>query len=198
MVSDLTFSCQCGAVTGVIAQADPRHGDRVVCHCTDCRALTRYLGHDKRVLDRNGGTALYQSRCASLRIATGLDRLACLHMTGGPILRWYAACCRAPLFNTWKTGRVPFVTTHLSACDSARVDLALGDPVGHVYLSEATGDPSGLRELKTSKLMRRFLMRMIKDIASGDRRRSPLFDPKTLAPVALPYRLTPDERAALD
>lgn len=197
MEPDLPFSCQCGIVTGTIARAGPRQGDHVVCHCSDCQALTRHLGHDKRVLDRNGGTALYQSRCASLRVTSGLDKLACLHMTEGPILRWYAACCRAPLFNTWKTGRIPFVTTHLSACDPGHVAKALGPPIGHLYLADATGDPAGLQELKRSALMRRFLVRMVKDILAGHRRRSPLFDPKTLAPIAVPDRLTRDQRQAL-
>lgn len=198
MASDLSFSCLCGAVTGAIMRASARNGDHVVCHCSDCQALARHLGHADRVLDRYGGTALYQSRCASVRIESGRDRLACLRMTDGPLLRWYAACCRAPLFNTWKTGRVPFVTTHFSACDPDRVAEAIGPPIGHLFLSEATGNPAGLQELKESKLMRRFLVRLVKDVASGDRRRSPLFDPATLNPIAAPYRLTPDERAALN
>jgi hypothetical protein len=46
-------------------------------------------------------------------------------------------------------------------------------------------------------LMRRFFPRMIKDIVSGDRRRSPLFDTKTLEPIAEPHRLTAEERQAL-
>ena len=198
MGSDLPFSCQCGAVTGVVTEASPADGDHVVCHCTDCRALTRYLGHSERVLDRNGGTELYQSRCARLRIASGLDHLAALHLTDKPLMRWYAACCRSPLFNTWANGRVPFVTTHLSACNPDQVNAVLGPPKGHLFLREALGDTGGLHELTFMGLTWGYLKRAAKDTLSGDRRRCPLFDHDTLAPIVAPYRLSREERRALD
>lgn len=198
MGSDLPFSCQCGAVTGVIREASPADGDHVVCHCTDCRALTRYLGQAERVLDRNGGTELYQSRCARVQIASGLEQLATLHLTDKPLMRWYAACCRSPLFNTWANGRVPFVTTHLSACNPDQVRAVLGSPKGHLFLREALGDTSGLHELTFMGLTWGFLKRATKDTLSGYRRRCPLFDPRTLAPIAAPYRLSREERRALD
>lgn len=67
MASDLSFACECGAVSGTLLGVGAGQGDHVVCHCTDCQDLARYLGHAGRVLDAHGGTALYQSRCARLR-----------------------------------------------------------------------------------------------------------------------------------
>lgn len=197
MSATLPFACRCGTVTGALLDVGPDQGDHVVCHCTDCQDLTRHLGHAEHVLDAHGGSALYQSRCARLRIDRGLDRLACVHLTDKPTLRWYAACCRMPLFNTYANGRIPYVTIQLAACDPGRRDALTGPPRGHLFIADAIGDTSGLSKLSMAKLMRRFFPRMVKDILSGDRRSSPLFDAATLEPIATPHRLSAAERLTL-
>jgi hypothetical protein len=197
MASDLSFACDCGTVTGTMLRVGPDQGDHVVCHCTDCQNLTRHLGHAERVLDAHGGTALYQARCARVRIGTGRDRLACVHLTDKPTLRWYAECCRTPLFNSYANGKVPYITIQLAACDPATRDRLVGPPRGHLFTADGIGDTRDLRKMSMGTLMRRFFPRMIKDIVSGDRRRSPLFDTKTLEPIAEPHRLTAEERQAL-
>lgn len=194
---DLPFACRCGAVTGVIEKATPGEGDRIVCHCVDCRDLVRYLGQEERVLDHLGGTDLYQSRCARVKLHSGREKLASLHMTNGKTLRWYAACCNSPLFNSYANGRMPYVTTILANADPDKCNALLGTPVGHVFPEQATGDASGLPKMSFGKLMRRFFKRMFKDLMSGDRRRSALFDAKTLEPIATPRHLTEAEREAL-
>jgi hypothetical protein len=197
MPSNLSFACDCGTVTGTMAVISGE-GDHVVCHCTDCQDLTRHLGH-QQLLDAQGGTSLYQTRCARMRLDTGGDRLACLHLTDAPTLRWYAACCRTPLFNTFKNGKLPFITILLAACDDpAEREQVLGPPRGHLFLQDGIGDTSGLRKMGTPTLMRRFFIRAIKDIVSGDRRRSALFEAGTLDPIATPHRLTGEERQALN
>lgn len=193
----LPFACPCGAVSGIIEQANPREGDRVVCHCSDCRDLVRHLGQEDRILDPLGGTDLYQSRCARVKIHTGREKLACLHMTAGKTLRWYADCCNAPLFNSYANGRLPYVTTLLANTDAARRDAMLGEPLGHLFTDEATGDARHLRTMSFNALMFRFFGRMLKDLVSGDRRRSALFDPASLKPIAAPHRLTEAEHRAL-
>jgi len=198
MTSNLSFACDCGTVTGTLIDVGPGPGDHIVCHCTDCQDLTHHLGHAERVLDAHGGTSLYQTRCARMRLDTGRDRLACLHLTDAPTLRWYAACCRTPLFNTFKNGKLPFITILLAACDPAARKQALGPPRGNLFLQEAIGDASGLPRMSTATLMRRFFVRAIKDIVSGDRRKAALFDAKTLEPIAVPHRLTDEGRQALN
>lgn len=195
MTSDLPFACECGAVSGTLRIG--AEGDHLICHCTDCQDLTHYLGHADRLLDAHGGTALYQTRCAGMRLDTGHDRLACVHLTDKPTLRWYAACCRLPLFNTIGTGKLPFITVQVGACDPAERERLLGASRGHLFTQDALGDTSALHKLGTATLMRRFFVRVIKDIVSGDRRRAALFDPKTLKPIATPHRLTGEERDAL-
>ena len=194
--TDLPFACECGSVAGVVERATIAEGDYVVCHCTDCRDLVRHFGKQDRILDAHDGTALYQSRCARMRLHKGKDQLAGVHMTDGPTLRWYAKCCGTPLFNTYKNARIPYVTTLLANCDEA-ASKRLGEPLGHLFLDDVDADTSGLKPLSMNRLMRRFFPRMLKDIISGDRRRSELFDSETLEPIAQPHKLTEAEQKAL-
>ncbi|MDG5751394.1 DUF6151 family protein [Qipengyuania sp. XHP0211] len=192
----MSFSCACGTVTGSITDVGPKQGDYVYCHCTDSQAVPKLLGAEERILERAGGTALYQTRCARLRFASGEDRLAGVHMTDKPTLRWYAGCCDTPLFNTYANGKLPYTTILLANCDEAG-RAALGEPSGHLHLADAPGETGDLKPMSMAALLRSFFKRLVKDIVSGDRRRNPLFDPKTLEPIATPRRLTPGERAAL-
>ncbi|HEV7314716.1 DUF6151 family protein [Sphingopyxis sp.] len=196
MASDLSFACDCGTVTGTMLGVGPAQGDHLICHCSDCQDLTHYLGHAGRVLDAHGGTALYQTRCANMRLDSGREHLACVHLTGKPTLRWYAACCRLPLFNTVANGKFPFITIQLAACDPAAREV-VGPSRGHIYTQDAIGDASHLPQMSMVTLMRRFFVRMIKDIVSGNRRRAALFDAETLEPIAKPHRLTGEEMLAL-
>jgi hypothetical protein len=185
---DLVFSCVCGAVMGRLLAPGPTVGDHVVCHCADCQAFATRLGAADRILDRHAGTALYQGCCATMRLSAGRDRLACLHLTEKPTLRWYARCCGTPMFNTYRNGRIPYVTIVVANCDPDRRDSLLGQPMGHLFLKEATGDTAGLRPLAMFTLMRRFFIRMVADIVGRQRRRSALFDPVTLEPIATPTK----------
>ncbi|KQZ60961.1 hypothetical protein ASD67_16870 [Sphingopyxis sp. Root1497] len=197
MSSDLAFACQCGTVSGTLLDVGPGQGDHVICHCTDCQDLTRHLGHASHVLDAHGGSALYQSRCARMRLTSGRDRLACVHLTDKPTLRWYATCCNMPVFNSYANGKIPYITTQLAACDPATRAALVGPPLGHLFTHDGIGDTSALPRMSMGQLMRRFFPRMIKDMLSGDRRRCELFDAKTLQPIAEPRRLTAEERQAL-
>jgi hypothetical protein len=183
---NLLFACRCGAVAGTLIEPGPRVGDYVVCHCTDCQTFARRLNAADRILDEHSGTALYQGRCATMRLTKGRDRLACLHLTEKPTLRWYTRCCDTPMFNTFKNGRIPYITTVVANCDPQQKDRLLGPPIGHLFAEEGTGDVSHLTRLSMLKLMRRFSKRMIIDTLMGDRKRAALFDPGTLQPIALP------------
>ncbi|QZD89836.1 hypothetical protein K3148_13740 [Qipengyuania aurantiaca] len=196
MSETLKLSCACGEVKASVEKATKDEGDFVYCHCEDCQSVPKYLGKENRILEANGGTALYQSRCARLSFQHGKDKLAGLHMTDKPTLRWYASCCNTPMFNTYANGKLPYTTVLLANAD-AEGRAALGEPMGHLHLADAPGDTTGLQPLSMNALLRSFFKRLVKDIFSGDRRRNPLFDPKTLEPISEPHRLTETERQAL-
>lgn len=90
------------------------------------------------------------------------------------------------MFNTYRNGRIPYITTLVANCDPAQRGAVLGRPIGHLFTDEAQGDTGHLRRLPMAKLMRRFLWRMITDVIARDRRRTALFDPVTLDPIAVP------------
>lgn len=124
-----------------------------------------------------------------MRLSRGREKLACLHLTEKPTLRWYAACCNTPMFNTYANGSVPYITTLVANCDGERAAAILGPAIGHLFLKEAIGDPGNVPRMSMPALLRRFFPRMIKDLMSGDRRRCELFDAITLKPIAKPTRL---------
>ncbi|MBB3035130.1 DUF6151 family protein [Alteriqipengyuania lutimaris] len=192
MARDLPFSCRCGAVRGTIGKAGPRHGDYVVCHCTDCQNFANRFDAAQRVMDGDAGTLLYQSRCARMRIERGLGELRCLHLTEKPTLRWYAQCCDTPMFNTFRNGKIPYVTTLVGNSEAELRGRLLGEPIGHLFVEDDPNDLGPVHRMPMSKLMRRFFIRMVKDILSGDRRRSPLFDSRTLEPICAPAKPTKD------
>lgn len=183
---NLFFGCRCGSVAGTLIEPGPSVGDHVVCHCTDCQTFAKRFNAADRILDQHSGTALYQGRCATMRLTRGRDRLACVHLTEKPTLRWYAQCCDTPMFNTFKNGRIPYITTVVANCDPDQRHRLLGPPIGHLFTEEGTGDVSHLKRLSMLKLMRRSSKRMIIDTLVGDRRRADLFDPGTLQPIASP------------
>ena len=132
------------------------------------------------------------------RIEQGLGEMRCVHLTEKPTLRWYAQCCDTPLFNTFATGKVPYVTTLVGNCDEGLRTRLLGEPIGHLFVDDDPNDVGDVRHLPMATLMRHFFIRMVKDILSGDRRRSPLFDPRTLEPIVAPARTIKDPLAHVD
>lgn len=195
--TDLAFSCRCGTVAGMLIDVGPANGDHVVCHCGDCQNFAHHLGAADHILGRYGGTDLYQGRCAKMRLVKGADQLSCLHLTDKPTLRWFASCCRTPMFNTYANGRIPYVTALLANFDQDQVKAMIGPVAGHLFLPDEDGILPDAPRMAMSKLMRRFFKRMVRDMLSGDRRRSALFDAITLEPISQPHRLTQAERSAL-
>jgi hypothetical protein len=197
VTDDLQFACDCGAVAGRIALPAPIDGECVVCHCTDCRDFVRLCGKADRMLDPLGGLALFNFRGSRLQIVQGRERMASLHMTDKPVLRWFAACCGTPLFNSFANNRVPFLDICIPAIRSPAPLGGLRARERHLFTQNATGDASGLPKTSLLGLILRTAPRLLKEILSGARRRNPLFDAVTHAPIAPPRRVAPEERAAL-
>ena len=105
MTFDLSLSCRCGRVRGTASIAAPSAGFRLVCYCRDCQAFAHFLaqvpekgppafraGHtppqEPDVLDRAGGTDIFQMPTGRLKLTAGTEAVRCLRLSGKGILRW--------------------------------------------------------------------------------------------------------------
>lgn len=198
MTVDLAISCTCGKVRGQLKAITPDKGARYVCHCKDCQAFIHFLKRQSDVLDKNAGTGVFQTRPSRLAIASGIDQLRCIRLTAKPTLRWYAGCCNCPLFNTTSSGRYPFLSVICHCADPDLRDDAMGPVRGHLFVAEAIGDMTGKTEVGGNRMLLGVIYRMICERLSGRSRDTPLFDPVTGKPVAMPAIMDPADRARLD
>jgi hypothetical protein len=120
----LSLRCECGRVQGRV-ETDQGYV-RATCYCHDCQAYARWLDRPG-VTDAQGGTDIVAMNPAAVHFTAGDEQIACMSLSGKGILRWYAACCRTPLGNTPRDGKVAYlgvVTTGLSP--AREVDAAFG------------------------------------------------------------------------
>ena len=120
----LSLRCECGQVQGTVEAGHAY--TRATCYCRDCQAYARWL--DKPGLtDAQGGTDIVAMNPAAVRIDSGHDRVACMSLSEKGILRWYASCCRTPLGNTPRDGKIAYVGLLASSlAPIAEVDAAFG------------------------------------------------------------------------
>jgi hypothetical protein len=99
---------------------------RATCYCKDCQAYARWLDRPG-VADAQGGTDMVAMNPAAVHITAGSEQIACMSLSGKGILRWYAACCRTPLGNTPRDGRIAYVGVVAMGLSPAReMDAAFG------------------------------------------------------------------------
>ena len=198
MPVDLPIACTCGKLRGQLRAISPDRGARYVCHCKDCQAFIHFLERQSDVLDQNAGTGVFQTRPSRLTIGQGIDQLRCIRLTGKPTLRWYAGCCNSPLFNTTASGRYPFLSVICHCIDPDLRDDATGPVRGHLYAAEAVGDMTGKIEAGGNRRLLGVVYRMLCERLSGRYKDTPLFDPATGEPVAVPEIMDPAARARLN
>ena len=199
MPTDLPVRCSCGALRGVVRRVSANHGNRVVCYCDDCQSFAYFLGGAKQILDAHGGTDIFQMSPARLEISEGADKLACMRLSPGGLVRWYASCCNTPIGNTLATRQVPFVGL-IHSCvdhtaDGRSRDEALGPIRARVNARFAKGDRAQLDahdRTPVSQLFR-FVPMILMARLRGDHTRSPFFDGKTGELRVEPRVLTDDE-----
>src|SRR5579864_6179761 len=115
MGTDLPLRCRCGHLRGVAVDVSPSAGFHFVCYCKDCQAFARFLTRvpeeptpasreapappvESDLLDRAGGTDIFQLPPARVKLTAGTDAVRCLRLHDrSSVLRWYAACCRSPI-----------------------------------------------------------------------------------------------------
>jgi hypothetical protein len=197
---NINLSCRCGALAGVASNLSPSNGSRIVCMCTDCQAFAHYLGKADSILDKHGGTDIFQMPPCDLQITQGIEHLSCMRLTDKGLYRWYAGCCKTPVANTMGSRKVPFagVIHAFMAADGSTRNQVLGPIVARLYGRSAVGSlPPDANQ--TASLG--FIVRTVRFLLSGWMRGrhtpSPFFDSSTGKPVVTPYVLSNAERNAL-
>lgn len=133
MEQDVAFQCDCGTVRGHLSAITPHRGTHVTCYCSECRSAEVYL--DQPDPEKNG-VDLFQTTVDRVTIDTGLDQLRAFAFRPGKLARWYAGCCKAPMFNTLDKPWMGFVTLH----DRRVTDTT---PFGPIVMEGFKEDASG-------------------------------------------------------
>ena len=187
---------------GVLRGVSPTRVVRAVCYCDDCQAFAHYLGQPDTVLDAYGGTSIFQVSPSRLTITQGARHLACVRLTDGRLLRWYASCCGTPIGNTPASYKMHFlglihVFLDLAALESP-VDEALGVVRARAFKRFATGDRSVINAMPGSfwPFLLGGIRRILGARLTGAYRSTPFFD-ESGKPVTAPHRLTGEERSRL-
>lgn len=182
------FQCSCGALKGEIASAGPPTTFHAVCFCDSCRAGEIY---GQAPDPAPGPVGIVQTSPHLLSITAGADNLAVFSFGPKNVLRWHASCCGAPLFNTPRNPKLSFVGLRTSRL----VDMTgIGPALTQGFIPAPDGKT---RHKALAKLILATLKRITVNRITGRWAQTPLFDPKTLAPVATVKLLSKAERKAL-
>lgn len=161
------------------------------------------LGRPAEILDAHQGTEVFQMSPRLLAFTRGRDHVACMQLTKGGALRWYARCCRTPIAHTLASPRIPFVAINHLCIDWAAAPIPRSELIGPVR-ARINGDFKGRspesRALEAGvpdgQASRWALVSMLAHyvplfcwwLLRGDARHSPLWDDES-KPIAPPERI---------
>ena len=137
----LSFSCKCGSVAGELFDVGPDQGTHCVCYCSDCRAFGQLCGGE--TLDARGGTALFQTSSARLRLDRGHEHIECVRLSEKGMNRWRAICCGAALTTTVRSSWVTLagVIDERLGSSAAEREAAVGPVRGAVFFRDSGVTP---------------------------------------------------------
>lgn len=169
--------------------------------CADCQTYARWLGHEDEILDDVGGTDIYQTTPARIRITDGKDHIRCVRLSPKGPYRFYAGCCRTALANMavpagMAFAGVPHVFTDHEGAGVSR-DEALGPVRLHIQAKDATGPaPHGSHRGIDKLSLVGMAAGLLWDRVKGEHVPNP-FRTSDGAPICEPEVLTRDQRSKL-
>jgi hypothetical protein len=184
--------CRCGSLRGHVVPSIA--ATRAVCYCRDCQAYARFL-ETPAVADADGGTEVVASSAQSVVFSEGIDRLACMSLREGGLLRWYASCCNTPIANTPRNPAMPYVGLVHSCLETGAppLDRSFG---GRRIAVNTQSARNRVRATPLATLGR--VLVLMTSLAgsrmSGAYRRNPFFVAGTRTPIRGVRVLSADER----
>jgi len=189
--------CHCGTLRG---ELDPTQAmGRAVCYCKDCQAYARFLERADELLDASGGTDILACVPRGVRFTAGADKLVCMSLGRGGLLRWYAGCCRTPIGNTPRDRGTAYVGLVRACLPGDRDDFVRAFGPLRVALNTASARKK-VRATPFAMLfgVGRIAGRVLTERLTGRYRRNPFFDEKTGNSIRRPAELSQAQRAGLD
>ena len=183
----IAFSCACGEIHGTLRDIDARSGTGLVCFCTYCRAAEVFLDQPDPESD---GVGQYQTTPDHVSFAKGGNRMYAFSFAQDGLIRWYAKCCKVPLFITPPDPKKAQVNVLVDR-------LAETGPLGPIramlFQPDGAGrrTHAGLRQLRIAQWRRAWRMRR-----TGAWKTSPFFG-KSGAPISRVHVLSPIETTHL-
>jgi len=181
----VALECSCGSVKGELSIV-PKSSFHVHCLCCDCQNFAAYLNNKEEILDEHGGSELFQTYPAYMKISEGQDKLAGIQLTPKGIYRWHTTCCNMPVGNTMTSSKMPFVgiSVKLMNFSSEEEKLkTLGPVVMKAFGKYAIGEmPKDAHEKFPISFMPKIMGFMAKGMFKKKNAPSPFFNGKE--PVA--------------
>ncbi len=167
MGADIPIRCSCGQLKGVLKDVTRSKGSHAQCFCSSCRAAELHLGQADPA---PGPIDVFQTNPHRVQLTEGTEHLAVFAYDGSNLRRWYASCCGTPMFNTFKSPRIPFVGIRTSC-------LPEKDALGPIIAQGSIPTPDGKeRHQGVPKLVWRLMKRVLADRLTGRWKQTPLFD----------------------
>lgn len=187
-MTDLPFSCRCGALKGTLHDVSPSGGNHARCFCSSCRAGLIFTGADD---PGDKGVPLFQSTPDKVSFESGEEHLAVFSFGPKNVLRWQAACCGAGLFITLRNPKIAMATILTERLGDT---APLGPEKSRAFVPVAGGKTKheGAYSLIVGAVTRALAARI-----TGRWKDTPFFDVEKLEPVAAVKLITKAERAAL-
>lgn len=187
MGDTIAFSCHCGQVHGVLTDISDKTGTGLVCYCHQCRAAEVYLDQQD---PEDDGVALFQTTVDHVAFHAGANKMYAFSFDKGGLIRWYAKCCKAPLFNTTAKPQSGFVSAMVDRLDNV---TPLGPIKAMIYQDDGKGGQKhkGMRHLITGGMKRSTAMRL-----TGKWKTTPFFG-KSGAPITRVHILSEVEKKHL-
>ena len=188
-MSEVTLKCSCGAIEGIAHNVSANAGTRLVCHCDDCQAFANYFDGNSGVLDKFGGTDIFQMPISQVEITKGVEHMNCIKLKPKGLIRWYAGCCRTPIGNTISSN-IPFIGVIHSFMDDAGVrDKNIGLVRGYMYAKDSC--PAERKKTSSFKIIIRILLKMLVWKIKGLNKPSSFFDSNG-SPISTPLVIEPN------
>ncbi|QFT57188.1 hypothetical protein FIU94_00005 [Sulfitobacter sp. THAF37] len=170
----LDLTCACGQIKGYLRDFAPSVGTHAECFCVDCRAAELHLGQADPA---PGPVGVFQTTPDRLTFTEGTENLAVFSFGEKNLLRWYAACCGTPLFNTPRNPRLSFVGIRTAAIPDTG---PLGPVTAQGFIPT---DDDKTRHKGILRLVGAAMARIAMQRITGRWRNNPLFDTASGTPA---------------